>query len=412
MIDETPDSNPLRPRMRFLDVLPYPHDEPRFLLRDPLQISEEALVISAAGLCLLPLLDGRHTLAEIRDELRRQTGRDVPLKLIEDLAAKFDEACFFDNERFRKRRLELERDFFSLRQRVPWHAGKSYPAEPFQLQETLNSFYMEEKGAGLPGRRTGKTPRALVAPHIDLRNGGPTYTHAYRTLAESEPPDLFLILGTGHMGLPEMFSVSTKDFATPLGVSPVDGDFLRAFREAVGPSRFREDLTHRHEHTIEFQAVFLQHLYGPEKIPVVPVLASFSYADVEASQEPGRRLLDLFAQGVRKAEMVTGKRVCLVASVDLAHIGPRYGDSFRPDQRIVQSVSEKDRRMLELVASGDLKGFHAFVRQERDARRICGFAPLYAMLELLDGQVGKLLAHDHTFVDDEGSFVSYASMIF
>ena len=175
-----------RPRMRYLEVLPYPHQEPRWLLRDPLQISEEVLVVSAAALSLLPLLDGRRTLAEIREAFCRQTGRDVPLKMIEDLAAKFDEVCFFDNERFRRRRLSLQRDFAKCTQRPPWHAGKSYPADPLELQKTLNSFYLEKGGAGLPGERTSKTPRALVAPHIDLRNGGPIYTHAYRALAESE----------------------------------------------------------------------------------------------------------------------------------------------------------------------------------------------------------------------------------
>ena len=169
-----------------------------------------------------------------------------------------------------------------------------------------------------------------MAPHIDLRLGGSTYTHAYRELAESEPPDLFVILGTGHMGLPELFSVSSKDFETPLGTAVLDRDFLGLLREQCQEPLFGEDLTHRSEHTIEFQIVFLQHLFPRQAIRILPLLCSFSYLELCTSpySERTRPLFWMFIEGVRKAEEQSGKRVCWIASVDLAHIGPRYGDAF------------------------------------------------------------------------------------
>ena len=116
-------------------------------------------------------------------------------------------------------------------------------------------------------------------------------------------------------------------------------------------------------------------------------------------------------EAFREAERKSGKRITLIASVDLAHIGPRYGDSFRPDGAVVEEVSRKDRQMLEHVCSGQGDDFRDFVKEERDQRRICGFSPLYTLLQVLDGQKGSLLEHDHSTMDELGSFVTYTSMV-
>ena len=351
---------------------------------------------------------------DIQAEMTRRQGQIVLQDEVARLLAQLDSAYFLDNENFRRYRSDLVEPYRSATVRQASHAGLSYPADPLQLSETLSGFYTDTKAAGLPGARKKQPLRALVAPHIDLRLGGPTYTHAYRELAESEPPDLFVILGTGHMGLPEPFSVSSKDFQTPLGTAVTDRDFLRILREQCQEPLFEEDLTHRSEHTIEFQIVFLQHLFPQQPIRILPVLCSFSYRELGSSPyaERTRPLFWKFIEGVRKAEAQSGKRVCWIASVDLAHIGPRYGDSFRPTEEHIKNVSVKDREMLDQVAAADAENFFRLVQEERDERRICGFSPLYTLLNLMDDQRGRLLAHDHSIMDPTGSFVTYASMVF
>ena len=278
----------------------------------------------------------------------------------------------------------------------------------------MSSFYTDEKAPGFPGARQDRHLNALVAPHIDLRLGGPTYTHAYKALAESQPPDLFVILGTAHMGLPELFSVSSKDFQTPLGTAQLDRDFLGLLREQFSGPLFDEDLTHRNEHTIEFQIVFLQHLFPQQPIRILPVLCSFSYLELctPPYSERSRPLFSQFIEGLTKTTQRSGKKVCWIASVDLAHIGPRYGDVLRPTKEEIQRTSDKDLEMLDLVAAADPENFFRLVQEEEDRRRICGFSPLYTLLHLIDGQKGKMLAHDHSIMDPTGSFVTYASMMF
>ena len=404
-----------RPKLRHLESLPFEDQGNQLiLLRDPTKISEQALAVTPELYSLLLLFDGEHSLLDIQAEMTRHQGQIVLQEEVARLLAQLDSAHFLENENFRRYRSDLVEAYRGATVRQASHAGLSYPGDPLQLSETLNAFYTDAKAAGLPDARKKQHLRALVAPHIDLRLGGPTYTHAYRELAESEPPDLFVILGTGHMGLPELFSVSSKDFQTPLGTAELDRDFLRLLREQCQEPLFEEDLTHRSEHTIEFQIVFLQHLFPQQPIRILPVLCSFSYLELCSSPyaERTRLLFWKFIEGVRKAEAQSGKRVCWIASVDLAHIGPRYGDAFRPTEEDIEKASVKDLEMLDQVASADAENFFRLVQDEKDKRRICGFSPLYTLLNLIDGQTGRLLAHDHSIIDPTGSFVTYASMVF
>ncbi|MDA2934391.1 AmmeMemoRadiSam system protein B [Acidobacteria bacterium AH-259-D05] len=400
------------PKLRSLEALPYKKDDQTLVaLRDPSQISQQMLVVSPEFYSILSLFDGEHSPLDIQAELTRRNGDLVFSEQVQQIIYQLDEALLLDNDNFHRQHQELIDNFRKARVRPAFHSSLSYPAEPSALTEMISSFYLDTEGAGLPQERTRKSLRALVAPHIDLRLGGATYTHAYRALAECEPPDLFVILGTGHMGLPEFFSISSKDFETPLGRVESDHEFIQLFRERVPEPLFAEDLTHRHEHTIEFQILFLQHLFQNQPIRILPVLCSFSYEDVDPARSSTESLFQTWIEAFRRAEEKSGKRICVIASVDLAHMGPRYGDSVQANPTLIEQVSRKDHKMLEHVCAGQAHDFRDFLREERDQRKICGFSPLYTLLHLMEGQKAQLLSHHHSVMDPMGSFVTYASLI-
>jgi len=404
------------PKLRYLEALPHSEGEnPVILLRDPTQIGEQTLVVSPQLYELMTLFDGTNSVLDIQAFLTKQSGQIVFREQVEGLINQLDDVYFLDNENFRQKRAEVALGFKGQTVRPAHLAGMSYPADESELRELLGSFYQEVGGAGLPGPRTERRICALVAPHIDLRLGGATYTHAYRRLAESEPPDLFVILGTGHMGVQNCFSACVKDFETPLGIAKADVEFAESFERAAGSDAFGEELSHKNEHTIEFQLLFLQHALASIPFRIFPVLASFSYADLIFPNRKKGACADqvrTFVQALQSAEASTGRRICFVASVDLAHIGPRYGDSFTPDPRTVDDVKAKDLEMLATITAGDSDGFSNFVASEQDRRRICGFPCLYTLLRYLQDQEGELLAHSHGQIDATGSFVTYASLVF
>jgi AmmeMemoRadiSam system protein B len=402
------------PRLRYLEAHPQEDEGKSYvILRDPAQISEQMLVVSPEFLSLLPLFDGQHSLLDIQAELTKRFGRIFFEQELTQIIERLDEVHFLESDSFREYHARLTRDFVAAKVRSPHHAGSAYPEEANDLFNAVSAFYLHPDGAGAPQSGAGEPVRALIAPHIDLRSGGPTYTHAYRVLAEGPPPDLFVIMGTGHMGLPQMFSISPKDFETPLAVSPADAEFLEGLKAQLAEPLFSEDLSHRHEHTIEFQLVFLHHLFRLAPPRILPILCSFSYADLQpGSTSPHRQWFTRFVQAFKTVHRQTGRRVCFVASVDFAHMGPRYGDFFTPDDALIRSVKRKDREMLESILSPDPEAFFSYIASERDERRICGFPALYTMLHLLDGEKGRLLSHSHTVMDQTGSFVTYASAVF
>jgi AmmeMemoRadiSam system protein B len=400
------------PKLRYLEALPHAEGgKPMIILRDPLRIAEDSLVVSPEVYSVLRLFDGKNSLLDIQAELTRTTGRIVFREEVESVVQRLDETCFLDNQTFVERRAALQARFRSKKVRQASHSGSAYPKDASELTEMISSFYTSDGGAGLPAAQSDSSVLGLVVPHIDFRLGGPVYTHAYRALAESKKPDLFIIMGTGHMGLPQMFSLARKDFETPLGTARFDQDFAKGFDAALGEPLFEEDLSHRSEHTIEFQLVFLQHLYRGADLKILPVLTSFSYQEIGPDQE-ALRLFRRFTEKLSLAVSQSGRNVCYIASVDLAHIGPRYGDGFRPGQSTISEVCEKDRRMLKYVTGGDSEGFFRFIANEQDSRRICGFPALYTLLTLLPGKRGNLLVHDYGQMDPSGSFVTFASIVF
>jgi MEMO1 family protein len=400
------------PRLRYLEAFPIEQEgRIQVVLRDPMQISPRMLALSPELFSLLSLLDGSNSLLDIQAEVSRRWNRLFLRSELDAILEALDRALFLDNRSFRNRLEEVTGAFRRDTLRVASHAGISYPADSLQLLEQISHFYEDPHGAGLPSAGTDRNIRGLVAPHIDLRSGGPAYSHAYRALAESRKPDLFVIFGTGHMGLPHLFSPSNKDFETPLGRVRCDRDFLEILHKEVPDGLFTEDLSHRTEHTIEFQVLFLQHLYREQEIRILPVLTSFSHRDISSGSERSS-WLEVFLEAFRRAEKSHEGRVCLVASADLAHIGPRYGDRYKPDASTVEAALRRDREMLASVRTADCKALCAFIEDERDSRRICGFSPIYALLRLMGEVHGELVAHSHSVVDPNGSFVTYASLVF
>ena len=400
-----------RPKLRHgLELLPVLHEGRRyFMLRDRLGYSEEPLIVSPAAAQLLACMDGEHTLRDIQSRHLRATGEILYTEQLEEMVARLESGLFLENERFVERVAREAGRFRDDPVRRMQFAGKSYPADPSDLASMLGGFFDVAKGGpGLP--ETGRDPRrllALVAPHIDLQAGGPTFAHAYRASAEARSPRTWVVMGTGHEPLENFFALTEKDFETPLGTVPCDrrwsGQFLRQASLDVAADEYH----HRREHTIEFQAVFLALAHPGARL--VPLLCSFSLEDLESRREAIDGTADLMARLAFSGDDPAG----LLASVDLAHIGPRYGDSFSPDGADIARHRASDLELLEALKSCDPEGFVGILRRENNGRRVCGLAPLYMLARILRGRArGELLHHDHAVVDGRGSFVTFAAMAF
>ena len=101
--------------------------------------------------------------------------------------------------------------------------------------------------------------------------------------------------------------------------------------------------------------------------------------------------------------------VVFVAAADLAHIGAQFGDTGL-DNAMLEESKEKDYALLQTVTAVDAEAFFETVRREGDKRRICGLAPIYFVLSMLDSDSGELIEYRQW--TDGASSVSFAGAIF
>ncbi len=366
---------------------------------------------------VLSLMDGRHSLRDIHAILTRATGQLAFMEQLLNLVSTLDDACLLHGDTFREGLVRKTDQYRSSPFRPCSHAGASYSGDPDTLRGDLNAFFIEDDGPGMPKLFSDKRrPIGLVAPHIDIRAGGRCFARAYHALASGRPSDIYVILGTGHAGVENMFTATTLDFETPLGITRTDREFIRELGEELGYDPAAEEILHASEHVIEFQVVFLQHLLASRHdFTIVPILCSLShrYFDGNGPFAEERELFERFCHAMREVCRRSAKRVCFIASADLDHIGPRYGDSFEPHAGTIRTSLDADSTLLDLLERLDVRAFVETVARDNDSRRICGFSPMTTMFHCMEGATsGKRLALDHAKVDNRNSFVTFASMVF
>ena len=387
------------PRLRAVEAFPVEHEGQRCVaLRDPAGFTDQIAVLPGPLLDLVSLFDGEHPIEVIREVLRRRHGEAPSVEQITALVERLDDAGFLESDRFAERRRATEDAFRRSPVRPAAHAGGAYAGEADALRAQIASFFAHADGPGSPGVVAGPRPgslSALIAPHIDFHRGGPTYAWAYQEVLERSDADLFVILGTCHAGMADPFAVTLKPYDTPLGPVAVDRDFYDALSRRAGQDLLASEPAHRAEHSIEFQAVMLQSLLGARRpFTILPVLASYLHEAVWAGSEPEEdRRVPRFLDALREAMAASSRRVCLIAGVDLAHVGPRFGDPDPNTEASLADVERADRAMLESVVAGDARGFFDQVAADRDARRICGLSPIYSLLRLLPEAPGRLLQY-------------------
>lgn len=403
------------PKLRAVEAFPVEMNGQRLVcLRDPYKFSDRTVLLPPLAFFIVSLFDGEHSIRDIQEAFLRRYGEILVRENVEQVIRDLEGNFLLDGPAFRERKRKTEEEFRQADLRSAAHADVSYPGDPRELEKYLTGFFEDSRGPGLPNPVPQGPPlRGLIVPHIDLRAGGSCYAWGYRELAEREVPELFVILGTGHTLL-SPFALTRKDFEIPLGVVETDREFVQAVAESSEGGLFRGEYAHKDEHSIEFQLLFLRHLLGGKhRFRIASILCGSFHRLLKTRQSPGADPeVGRFLESLGRAISSYPGRVCLVASVDLSHVGRRYGDFDAPTPDFLESVEREDRRLLTRVEQGDAEGFFDCIREAQDRYRVCGVSAIYSMLRILGGVPGRLLRYGRSAVDEENSAVSYASVAF
>ncbi len=402
-------SSPL-PRLRAdLDFMPSPvEDRPGLLIRDSFRYSDAVLIIPPPLVQCLSCFDGQQTQLDLRAMLVAISG-DLQVGDLEDqLIEILTRSGFLEGEVFQGMKERREREFAEATVREPSHAGSAYPKESGELSETMRQW-MDGEGPAADGQRLS----AIAAPHVSPGGGYESYRAAYRLLGPHHRDRTFVILGTSHYGAPERFGLTRKPYVTPWGESRTNVSLVDELARQAPGSIAMEDYCHAVEHSIEFQVLFLQSIFGPD-ISVLPILCgSFAQSIYRGGKPESSDNVNRFFDVLGEIAAREGERLLWVLGIDMAHMGRRYGDEFEAlaNENEMLAVGGRDRQRMERVAAGDVEGFWELVQENHDDLKWCGSSPVYTFLKVMPNVRGAVEKYEQWNIDPQ-SVVSFAGLSF
>jgi len=337
------------PKLRYLEIFPIDHQgQKKIVLRDPRGYAPGLFMLPAELALALSLMDGTHNMRELQVSLSRAWGRLVLQEELEQLVASLDTNLLLDSPHFQQEKKRLEEDFLHTSVRPATHAGQAYPKAPEEAR-----IFAEEIFAALESIPKTKTPRALIAPHIDLRIGARGFAAAYASVRF--PPEARLILlGTGHF-LESPFSILPKDFDTPWGPTQADQEFIQQIKTHLGQDIYGDFWAHRLEHALEFQVFFLRYL--GKDFRLVPILCG-------SPEDPKHKeALEDLGQALAK---LADEKTFFIAGVDFCHLGLRYGDPWPAGTEEKKKALAYDARLLEKVFALDAQGLYEEIMAQKN----------------------------------------------
>jgi AmmeMemoRadiSam system protein B len=394
------------PRLRTnLDFMVSPvADRPGLLIRDCFRYSDAKLIVPPPLIPGLLCFDGLRSEVDLQTELSRSSGNPEFGRTAGALIEALSQAGFLEDETYAKLKESRLSAFIQSPVREAAHAGTSYPSEIEPLRDVMQHYL---QGAA----PTQQGIMGIAAPHISPEGGWQSYHAAYQELTPNLRDRTFIVLGTSHYGAPNKFGLTRKPFETPFGRTGID----QALVDELGaqPAVLMEDYCHAVEHSIEFQVLFLQAIYGPD-VRILPVLCgsfgkSIHAGGVPEDDEDVKRFLGTLGELAEREK----KRLFWVLGVDMAHMGVRYGDrlSAHADRDEMTLVKARDMHRIERMNAADAPGFWDLVKENRDDLKWCGSAPIYTFMKAVPQARGTTLRYQQWNIDDN-SVVSFAGISF
>jgi AmmeMemoRadiSam system protein B len=277
-------------------------------------------------------------------------------------------------------------------------SGIYYHAAPTLLNKQIEDAFLHEKGPGaLPVNPTGKKEdhsSGIIVPMYQYDLAAPSAAWAYKALAESEFPDVVIILCQSKSG---ESGITTEPYETPYGIVRVDQHLARQLIDR-GNVKENNPLFDDDEQ-VESQLPMLQFVLKKnlEGLKILPIMLG-----------PDMQLKEL-AVDIKEVLLENNKRASLVVPVNFTSYGRSFGYvPFSHDE--VKKVYELDQGAIDLIQENKPLDFLKYV----DDKVMNINNSIGIVLALLITKPKKVtLEQYYTSADlnnDSSSFVSFASL--
>jgi AmmeMemoRadiSam system protein B len=424
-----------RPKLRPVRGFPAQADGQMLLgLSDARQISDRVVFMAPAAQLILPLMDGQRSLEQIVSEV----GRGLTREVLEPLVAQLDDAGLLFGPVFEAMLAKVKTDFDATAVLPPASTaaiadaivqgalGENATDEqkategPKRLRAAFEGW-MAQALEKAPNPSFAELPKAIVAPHIDYPRGWLNYGSVWGRMRVVDRPDRVVILGTNHFGEGTGVVGCDKGYQSPLGTCEIDGPLLDIMKRELGEKLFTHRYDHEREHSIELQIPWIQQVLGTdEKGQYCKVFGALIHDPTVNNGESydGKGVgLQAFVDALRKAIAELPGRTLVVASADLSHVGPSFGDEKplageeeEPTQ-FRNKVFQHDREMLELIRQNKPDELVSSMAWQQNPTRWCSVGNLVATMMVVKPREVQLLNYTAT-LDQQGlGMVSSAAIV-
>jgi AmmeMemoRadiSam system protein B len=389
-------------------------DVPVLVVQDPLRLASQPFVMPLQGkdqqqlqgefrqwVGFMQSLQGEEEL----DELFTRIGAPVEAQpQLVELVKKLDELGFLwgpTSEALERAKLDAIRA-----------KGAFFLPEEARRPEVATELgkFMSQALAAAEDPEFGTPVVGIVAPHLDYARGGSNYAAAYKCLETGarERPDRVVVLGTNHFGLGDGVVMTEFGFETPLGTLRPDAPVLERLRDAFGDKLFKDQIDFAGEHSVNLHLPWIQHLWGD--VPIVAALVPDP--TVAMIEDDGARVsAKEFAGGLKTVLAQAGGRTVVVASADLSHVGPQFGDRSALDAARRREVEEADREVLREFIEGPDRMLAHFERNG-NAARWCSIGNMFVAATAVPHASREMVAYAQSADPNGGAMVTSAALAF
>lgn len=279
-------------------------------------------------------------------------------------------------------------------------SGMYFPAVPMHLDKELGEAFNGKKGPGeLPVRFSGKQEdiiKGVIVPMYPYELSGQCAAWAYKALAESEVPDVVIIVGQ----VKEGSGTTLESWETPYGLVRADQALARALisKETISENNALFDA----DEQIESQLPFLQYVFkangNQEALKILPLLISH---DTE---------LKKLAVDIKEALLELGKKAVIVIPTNFTKYGTMY--SYIPfSEDPLKKVADLDKGAIDLISEDKPMDFLKYV--DDHAMNMENFLGITFALLLMKPKKA-LLEQYYTTADmneDHKNFTSFAAIV-
>lgn len=216
--------------------------------------------------------------------------------------------------------------------RPPAVAGSFYPGEKEELDQVLSSLINQSEKITTEGNL-----RILIVPHAGIQFSGPTAAAGFKQI-EGKDYNKIIILGASHRSFFDHAAVFEKGtWETPLRKTLID-EILAASLIDKSKKIIADEASHRDEHSLEIELIFLQ-----------KVLKDFKIVPILVSQTSDQFISDL----AQKIAQNFDEQTLLVVSTDLSHY-PAYEIAKDVDSQTIEAIlSGSEEKFSETIVKAE-----------------------------------------------------------